>query len=57
MYEGPFKFPRHLVGPLGIDSIIAVSNIDIHSAIFKLQQHENGHGNRNKHGNGYGHGN
>ncbi len=36
LYERPFKFPRHLVGPLGINNIIAVSAINIHSAIFKL---------------------
>jgi hypothetical protein len=33
--------------------------MNIHSAIFKLKQHKNGHGNRNRyghgHGNGYGH--
>jgi hypothetical protein len=57
LYERPFKFRRHLVGPLGIDSIIAVSDINIYSAIFKLQQHGNGHGNRNEHGNGNGNGN
>jgi hypothetical protein len=63
LYERPFKFSRHLVGPLGTDSIIAVSAIIIHSAIFKLKQHGNGHGNgnehgnRNRHGNGNGHGN
>jgi hypothetical protein len=51
-YERPFKFPRHLVGPLGIDDIIAMSVINIHSAIFKFIQHGNGHGNRYGHGNG-----
>jgi hypothetical protein len=56
-YERPFKFPRHLVGPLGIDNIIAVSAINIHSAIFKLKQPGNGHGNRNGHGNENGNGN
>jgi hypothetical protein len=35
-YERPFKFPRHLVGPLEIDNIIAISAVNIHSAIFKL---------------------
>jgi hypothetical protein len=34
--ERPFKFPRHLVRPLGIDNIIAISDINIHSARFKL---------------------
>jgi hypothetical protein len=48
LYERPFKFPRR---PLGIDNIIAVSAINIHSAIFKLRKHGNGHGNRNGHGN------
>jgi hypothetical protein len=57
LYERPFRFPRHLVGPLGIDNIIAVSAINIHSAIFKFNQHGNGHGNRNEHGNGNRHGN
>jgi hypothetical protein len=56
-YERPFKFPRHLVGPLGIDHVIAVSAINIHSAILKLKQHGNGHGIRNEHGNGNRHGN
>ncbi len=55
-YESPFKFPRHLVGPLVIDNIIAMSAINIHSAIFRLKQHGKGHGNRNGHGNGNGHG-
>jgi hypothetical protein len=32
-----------------------MSAINIHSAIFKLKQHGNGHGNRNGHGNGNGH--
>ncbi len=50
--EWPFKFPRHLVGPLEINNIIAMSAINIHSAILKLKQHGNGHGNRNGHGNG-----
>jgi hypothetical protein len=57
LYEWPLKFPRHLVGPLGIDNIIALSAVNIHCAIFKLKQHGNGHGNRNEHGNGNGHGN
>jgi hypothetical protein len=56
LYERPFKFPRHLVGPLGIDNIIALSAINIHSAIFKLKQHGNGHGKRKEHGNGNGDG-
>jgi hypothetical protein len=55
-YERPFKFQRHLVGPLGIDNIIAMSAVNIHSAIFKLKQRGNGHGNRNRHGNRNGHG-
>ncbi len=54
LYERSFKFPRHLVGPLGIDNIIAMSAINIHSAIFKLKQRRNGNGNRNEHGNGNG---
>jgi hypothetical protein len=53
-YERPFKFPRHLVGLLEIDNIIAMSAINIHSAIFKLKQHGNGRGNGNGHGNGNG---
>jgi hypothetical protein len=57
LYERPFMFPRHLVGPLGIDNITAVSAINIHSAIFKLKQHGNGHGNGNGHENGHGNGN
>jgi hypothetical protein len=52
LYERPFKFPCHLVGPLGIDNIIAMSAINTHSAIFKLKQYGNGHENRNEHGNG-----
>jgi hypothetical protein len=56
-YERPFKFPHHLVGPLEINNIIAISAINIHSAIFKLKQHGNRHGNRNGHGNGNGYGN
>jgi hypothetical protein len=55
--RSPFKFLRHLVGPLGIDNIITMSDINIHSAIFKLKQHGNGNGNRNERGNGNGHGN
>ncbi len=39
-YERPFKFLRHLVGPLGIDNIIAVSAINIHCATFKLKRME-----------------
>jgi hypothetical protein len=46
-YERPFKFLRHLVGPFGISNIIAMSAINIHSAIFKLIIHGNGHGNGN----------
>jgi hypothetical protein len=46
----PLSF-RATVGPLEIDYIIAMSAISIHSAIFKLKQHGNGHGNRNGHGN------
>jgi hypothetical protein len=42
---------------LEIGNIIAISAINIHSAIFKLIQHRNGHGNRNGHGYGNGHGN
>ncbi len=30
----PFKFWRHLVRPLGMDNIIAMQDINIHSAIF-----------------------
>jgi hypothetical protein len=56
-YERPFKSPHHLLGPLEIDNIIAMSAINIHSAIFKLIQHGNGHGNINGHGNENGHGN
>jgi hypothetical protein len=55
-HERPFKFPRHLVGLFGIGNIIAMSAINIHSAIFKLIIHGNGHGNRNRHGNGNEHG-
>jgi hypothetical protein len=29
LYERPFKFTRHLVEPLGIDNIIAMSAINI----------------------------
>jgi hypothetical protein len=36
LYERPFKFPCHLAGPLGIDNIIAVLAINIHSAIFTV---------------------
>jgi hypothetical protein len=57
LYKRPFKFSRHLVGPLGINNIFAVSTINIRSIILKLKQHGNGHGNRNEHGNGNGHGN
>jgi hypothetical protein len=53
-YERPFKILRHLVRPSGIDNIIAMSAINIHSAIFKLVIHGNGHGNSNGHGNGNG---
>ncbi len=35
-YEKPFKFPCHLVGPLAVDNIIAMSDLNIHSTIFKL---------------------
>jgi hypothetical protein len=55
-YKRPFKFPYHLVGPLGIDNILAILAINIHSAIFKLKQHGNGHENRKGSGNGNGHG-
>jgi hypothetical protein len=55
-HERPFKFPRHLVGPFGIGNIIPMSDINIHSAIFKLIIHGNGHRNRNGHGNGNRHG-
>jgi branched-subunit amino acid transport protein len=51
-YERPFKFPRHLVGFLEIDSIVAMSAINIHSAIFKQHGNRNGHGNGNGHKNG-----
>jgi hypothetical protein len=37
---------------LGIDNILAMSAITIHSAIFKLKQHGNRYGNGNGHGNG-----
>jgi hypothetical protein len=53
-YERPFKFLRYLVGPLGFDNILAMSTINIHSALFKLKQHRNGYGNGNGHGNGNG---
>jgi hypothetical protein len=56
-YERSFKLQHHLVGPLEIDNIFAMSDINIHSAIFKLIQHGNGHGNRNRHGNGNENGN
>jgi hypothetical protein len=66
-YERPFKFLRHLVGPLGIDNIIAMSAINIHSAIIKLIQHGNRHKKEtdmekemetdNIHEHGHGHGN
>jgi hypothetical protein len=48
-YERPFKFPRYLAKVLGIDRIIAMSHINIHSAVFKLTRlgNGNGHGNRN----------
>ncbi len=46
-YERPFKFPRHLVGPFGIGNVIAMSAINIHSAIFKFIIYGNGHGNGN----------
>jgi hypothetical protein len=35
-FERLFKFPRQLVEPLGIDNIIAISGLSIHSAILKL---------------------
>jgi hypothetical protein len=35
-YERPFKFLRHLVGSLEINNKIAMSAINIHSAIFKF---------------------
>jgi hypothetical protein len=53
-YERPFKFPRHLVGLLAIDNILAMSAINIHSTIFKLKQHRNGYGKGNGLGNGNG---
>ncbi len=56
-YERPFKFPRHLEEPLGIDKILAMSTINIHSAIFKFKQHVNGYGNGNGHENENEHGN
>jgi hypothetical protein len=56
-YERPFRFSRHLVGPLGISNIIATSAVNIQSAIFKLKQHGNGRGNRIGSGNGNCHGN
>ncbi len=55
-YERPFKFPRHLVGPFGIGNIIAMSAINIHSAIFKFIIYGNGHGNGNGNGHGIGNG-
>ncbi len=51
-YERRFKILRHLVRPFGIGNIIAMSAINIHSAIFKLVIHGNGHGNSNGYGNG-----
>jgi hypothetical protein len=51
-YERPFKFPRHPVGPLAIDYILAMSAINIQSAIFKLKQHGKGYRDGNGHGNG-----
>jgi hypothetical protein len=36
--ERPFKFPRHLVRPLGVDNIIAMSDMNTHGAIFKWTQ-------------------
>jgi hypothetical protein len=62
LFERPFKFPRHLIGPLGIDNIIAVSAKNIHSAMqrkhmetkWKLTIHGNGHGHGNRHGHGIG---
>jgi hypothetical protein len=63
-YERPFKFPRHLIGPLEIDNIIAISAINIHSAIFKIETarkrkrkltiHGHGHGHGHRHGHGIG---
>jgi hypothetical protein len=63
-YERPLKFPRHLVGPLGINSIIDMLALNIHSAIFKLKQTRKGtwkqkltlHGHGHWHGHGHGHG-
>jgi hypothetical protein len=45
-YEGLFKFPHPLVGPLGIDNIIAMSDLNIHRDILKLTQtpSQQGHG-------------
>jgi hypothetical protein len=56
-FKRPFKFPRHLVGLLGINNILVMSAINNYSAIFKLKQHGNGYENRKGSGNGNGHGN
>jgi hypothetical protein len=48
-FNHPFFYEKH--------NIITMSDINIHSAIFKLKQHGNGNGNRNERGNGNGHGN
>jgi hypothetical protein len=36
LVKRPFKFPRHLVLALEINRIIAMSDIDIHSAYEKI---------------------
>ncbi len=48
--ERPVNFPRLLVGPLGIGNIMSMSDINIHSASFKLTRPEQGQG----HGQGKG---
>ncbi len=48
--RGPLSF----CATLEIDDIIAISALNIHSAIFKFKQHGNGHRNTNGHGNGNG---
>jgi hypothetical protein len=46
--ERPFNFPRHhLLQPLGIDNKVTISDVNIHSAIFKFTRH----GYRQEHGN------
>ncbi len=67
---GPLRFPCHLIGLVGIENIIAISDINIHSIIFKLVHkrirtqtrtrtltwhwHEHWHGHRWGHGHGIG---